>query len=254
MKPLTFASRPGVLGLALAALLTAVPVAADWLVTREGGRVETKGPWAVKGKLVVFKTADGKLSSLRLADVDLDASRRVTEEAVAAEAQAAAEPSKPAERKKSVRVITDKDVRPAAPPAAAATQPTAGETGEAAAAAGPTTGPGVVVGSWSQSKHPKDNSVVIDGTLQNASSATAADLKLKVLIFDESGSLMATSQAALAATALSPGQKIAFRAEFPGYFSFATIKFEAESRPLSTRQPDQPIPPPPAEDGTENGG
>src|SRR5688572_4712455 len=95
--------RLGTLGLVFAAFLGAsLPGAADWLVTREGGRVETKGTWTVKGKLVVFHTADGKLSSMRLADVDLDASRRATEEAVAAQAQAAAEPEKPAERKKSV--------------------------------------------------------------------------------------------------------------------------------------------------------
>ena len=41
----------------LAAGLFAAPAAADWLVTRDGGRVETKGPWKVKGKLVVFTRA-----------------------------------------------------------------------------------------------------------------------------------------------------------------------------------------------------
>jgi len=37
-------------------LALALPAAAraDWLVTTEGGRVETRGPWEVKGKLVVF--------------------------------------------------------------------------------------------------------------------------------------------------------------------------------------------------------
>ena len=80
------------LGLAVLATLasTVGPAKADWLITREGARVETQGAWKVKGKLVVFETADGKLSSLRVADVDLDASRRATEEAVAAQAQAAA--------------------------------------------------------------------------------------------------------------------------------------------------------------------
>jgi hypothetical protein len=241
MKPQPFMKT--VLALAL---LAAGPASADWLVTREGGRVETKGAWTVKGKLVVFHTAAGKLSSLRVADVDLDASRRVTEEAVAAQAQAAAEPDKPAERRKPVRVITDKDVRPASPaPAAEETLAEGEEGGEEAAAPapGPASGPGLVIEEWNQGRDPEQDHVLISGTLQNASSATAANLKLKILIFDETGTLIASSQAALATGALPPGQKTAFKAEFPGYFSFATIKFEPDSRRLVT-QPSSDQPPP----------
>jgi hypothetical protein len=228
--------------LALAVLATAGPAAADWLVTKEGAKVETQGPWKVKGKLVVFKTPDGKLASLRVADVDLDASRNATEEAVAAKAQADAEPAeKPApERKKSVRTITDKDVRQAG---------TAAAPGSPEAAAGPTSGPGVVVDTWSQDRDSQDGHVVISGSLQNASGATAVDMQLKVMLYDESGSLMATSQAALGAQALPPGEKIKFRADFPGYFSFAQIKFDPQGRRLATRPADQPIPEAPPEDG-----
>lgn len=229
--------------LALSAL-AALPANADWLVTREGARMETRGPWKVKGKLVVFETADGKLSSLRVADVDLDASRRVTEEAVAAAAQAEAEPEKAPARKKAVRVITDKDVAQAPPPQAAAP---AAEGEEPAAATGPAAGPGVLVESWKQERDPKEDHVVIQGTVANASSLTASQLKLKVLIYDETGSVMATSQAALARNALSPGQKTEFKADFPGFFSFATVKFEPESRRLETRPADEPIPEAPPE-------
>lgn len=248
MKQQTYA------GLALAALLglagivaPAAPAQADWLVTREAGRVETRGAWTVKGKLVVFKTADGQLSSLRLADVDLDASRRVTEEAVAAQAQADAAEPKPAERRKSVRTITDKDVRPFEAPEPAAPDAEAGE--EKAKPPGPTSGPGLLVESWRQSAHADEDHVIVNGTLQNASNATAADLKLKVMIFDDTGSLIATSQAAVETTAIPPGERATFRAEFPGFFSFATVKFEAESRRLATRSTDEPIPPAPAENG-----
>lgn len=219
--------------LALTVLLGAAPAApamADWLVTREGARVETKGAWTVKGKLVVFHTATGKLSSLRVAEVDLDASRRATEDAVAAQAQAAAEPDKPATRKKPVRVITDKDFPQAAP--APEKQPEE----EAAPAAAPAAGPGVIVETWNQARHPEEDYVLINGTLQNSSSNMAADVKLKVMIFNENGALMATSQAALEVGALPPGEKTSFKAEFPGYFSFATIRFESESRRLATGQ------------------
>ena len=217
--------------LALAMLMGAVPVGADWLVTSEGARVETKGAWKVKGKLVVFHASDGKLSSLRVAEVDLDASRRATEEAVAAQAQAEAEPDKPAVRKKSVRVITDKDFPQTAP--APAEQP---EGEEAAPAAAPAAGPGVVVETWNQGRDPEQDHVLINGTLQNSSANMAADVKLKVMLFDETGALIATSQAALEVGALPPGEKTAFKAEFPGYFSFATIRFESESRRLATGQ------------------
>lgn len=72
-------------------VLLAPAVAADWLVTQEGARVETKGPWKVKGRIVVFTSSKGRLSSMRLAEVDLAASAAATEEAVrSAHARAAA--------------------------------------------------------------------------------------------------------------------------------------------------------------------
>lgn len=208
-------------GFALAALVgisgTLAPAEADWLITREGGRVETQGPWTVKGKLVVFKTAEGKLSSLRLAEVDLDASRRYTEEAVAARAQADAEEpgeeARPAERRRSVRSITDKDVRQAEP----------GERG-------------LVVESWSPSR--ADGKLVVGGTLQNLSSAPMAELKLKVLIFDGSGALIATSQAALDAEMVPAGGSAGFRAEFPGVAAFESAAFEPAGRRLEAEQPE----------------
>ncbi|HVG07917.1 MAG TPA: FxLYD domain-containing protein [Thermoanaerobaculia bacterium] len=237
MKPQRF-----VILLGLPALLVAAgPARADWLVTREGARVETQGAWKVKGKLVVFETAAGKLSSLRVADVDLDASRRETEEAVAAEAQAAAEPDKPAERKKSVRVITDKDVREASP-AAEKDQPEA-----VAAEPDSTAGPVLLVEAWNQARDPEKDHVLINGTLKNTAISTATGVQLKVLIFDETGTLIATSQAAIDRGAVPPGERAAFKAEFPGYFSFAKIQFDPKSRSLSTRSADQPILPAPPE-------
>lgn len=207
--------RPGALSLvALAAILgwagAVTPAKADWLVTREGGKVETRGEWSVKGKLVVFTASDGKLSSLRLAEVDLDASRRYTEEVIAAQAQAEAaeseEEARPAERRKSVRSITDKDVRQAEPSER-----------------------GLVVESWNKAE--TGGNLVVSGKLQNAASVPAAGLKLKVLIFDTSGGLIATSQAAVAAETLPAGENADFRAEFPGVAAFESISFEPGSHP-----------------------
>jgi glutaredoxin len=118
-------SMPGVLGalLLLVALAGGQVAGADWLVLRDGARVETRGEWEVKGKLVVFHNTGGKLASLRLSEVDLEASDAATAEAVEAAKRAAAreaEPEKPPEKREPVLVLTDADVGHVDPDALAA--------------------------------------------------------------------------------------------------------------------------------------
>jgi hypothetical protein len=227
-------------GLALgclgAALAPAAPAAADWLVTREGGRVETRGTWDVKGRLVVFQGADGALASLRVADVDLDASRRATEAAKQSAAKPAAAPGRSAERK-SVRSLTDKDFRRVG--AAGETAPGSPETPETPEKAAAKTKeeapkPGVSVASWDRSADPTDGHVVIAGILRNGPGASAANITLAVHLYDENGALLSSRQAELATAALPPGEQSGFRAEFPGVFTFATVKFKGDSMNLKT--------------------
>ena len=80
---------------------------ADWLVTRDGQRVETKGPWKVKRNQVIFTLPNGTLSSLRLSEVDLDLSQQLTVEMSTPRDEPVAEeaPAKP-----SVLVLTNRDV------------------------------------------------------------------------------------------------------------------------------------------------
>ena len=61
---------------ALTILLLAAswPAAADWLVTREGEQIQTRGPWRIEGQLVVFTLANGTLVSYPLVEVNLRAS------------------------------------------------------------------------------------------------------------------------------------------------------------------------------------
>ena len=61
-------------------LLFLLPVAAqaDWLVLQTGLRIETKGPWTVKGKQVVYTSTDKVLRSMRLSEIDLPASTRAS--------------------------------------------------------------------------------------------------------------------------------------------------------------------------------
>jgi glutaredoxin len=76
-----------------AALLTAAAAGADVIVLRDGSRVETRAGWQERGRQVVFTDLDGKLCALRLADVDLDASRAATAAAARPAAPAATKPA-----------------------------------------------------------------------------------------------------------------------------------------------------------------
>jgi glutaredoxin len=74
---------PSHLGLALVIacagfLLASIPAAADWLVTRDGQRIETEGRWQMKGKAVMFTQADGRVDQLPRDYIDFEASHRAT--------------------------------------------------------------------------------------------------------------------------------------------------------------------------------
>lgn len=66
--------------ISLAFLLSLLPATAgaDWLVLTTGERVETKGHWKVKGKQIVYTALDQSLLSVRLSEVDLEASTRAS--------------------------------------------------------------------------------------------------------------------------------------------------------------------------------
>lgn len=223
------------LAAALFALAAAAPASADWLVTRQGGRVETKGTWQTKGKLVVFTLPDGKLSSLRLSEVDLDASRRATEEAAAAQASPAS-PAPPAPPREAKVVLTDESFRRAAPPPPAQAAPgDPGKEGDAEAAeAGK-----IAIASWERIAAPGNGSVVITGTVRNNAPDQATGVVVTVLLYDETGKLLISGDAVLSSTILPAGQSASFRAEFPEVFSFAAAKFDARGM-LILRKPGEP--------------
>jgi hypothetical protein len=213
--------------------LAALPAGADWLVTRQGGRVETRGAWETKGKLVVFRTMDGTLSSLRLTEVDLEASRRATEEAVRARAALAEAPVKPPVKKPSVLVLTDKDVRHVEEASSGAAD------GAPAAAAAEKPADDLTVANWERSADPAEGHVVITGTIRNAAAgSTATGVNLSIALFDESGRQVGTAEAVLTTTALPSGQQSGFRAEFPGVFAFSDVKFAPKGTLLKAGPPE----------------
>jgi len=90
--------------LVVALLLVPAAAGADWLVLRDGARLETRGPAKVEGRRVLFTDATGTLMALPAADVDFDAT--------AAANRPAPLPPEPRPAAKPVPVVrlTDADV------------------------------------------------------------------------------------------------------------------------------------------------
>lgn len=245
--------RKSLLGLTAGAVVVALaaPAAADWLVTRDGGRVETKGPWKVKGKLVIFtrasesaKGAEGQLASLRVNDIDWAASERATAEAAEA-AQKLPEPENdsPEPPKESRWVLTDSDFRQPAPSPEPAKEPEAEETDAAGRPRVP-----VVLEGWERTSLP--DGLEIAGTLRNPGNEIAAEVGVTVRLYDETGALVATSEGRIGTPAVGPGATTAFRAGFPGVFTYAEAKFDVRGYGLRIKavpegvSPDTGEPPP----------
>jgi hypothetical protein len=200
---------------------------ADWLVTREGGRVETKGPWQIKGKLVVFTRADsGSLSSLRAAEVDLDASAKATAEA---KTQAEAPPP-PEAPKKKLAVLTDDSFRKPAPPEPSAE--TKEEKKPAATGGGP-----LAISSWKRTESANGDGLVIEGTLHNTTGDMIIDGAVEVQLYNEVGDRVGTAQGLLTSTSIQPNGSADFHASFPGVFTFTEAKFQPKGIPLDMNPP-----------------
>jgi hypothetical protein len=227
-------TRGAALGL-LGILAAGLPASGDWLLTRAGGRVETKGPWQVKGKLVVFTQADSSLGSLRLAEVDLDASRKATSEAQTQ----AAKPSAPEPPKKKLAVLTDQSFRKAPAVTSAVVAPP--DEPEGAEIAPGTDGP-VTVSSWKEVDVP-NGGFEIRGTLHNTTDRLIVNASVEVQLYDEAGNGLGSTPGLLSANTIQPWGTIDFRAVFPGpYTVFAKVAFEPRGLPLDVGSPNQPKP------------
>lgn len=240
--------RRGVSGAVLAALVglaaaaLASPVAADWLVTRDGTHIETRGPWEVRGRTVVFTGANGTLSSMRLSEVDLEASTAATERAKAPPPPREEQQKPPEGEKEPVLVLTDADVghvehrRPAV----------SAEAGAEAASGSP-----LEVVSWSEINEPDTFDVQIFGTLRNNGEEVATEISLEVRLLDADGKLLAETPAVLTQRNLSPGESTNFRAAFPGIFGFNAIRFDARHASFKIQVPPEEAG---GEGGSEEGG
>ncbi|MEM7354795.1 MAG: FxLYD domain-containing protein [Acidobacteriota bacterium] len=178
---------------------------AEVLVLRDGGRMETAGPWKVDGALVVFTLPSGRLSSVRLSAVDLESSHAV--------ARQVAPPVVRRERpRRPVLVFTDDDI----PRAAERTGVEAASDAQATRDPRPTAMRGLVVETWAEVERPEINGVEIVGWLKNRGSAVAEISSVRVELRDASGERLEDVYATTEAVRLEPRETTRFRAEFRG--------------------------------------
>lgn len=212
-------AKAGLLALALLVGWGA-PAAADWLVTRDGARVESKGTWTVKGNQVLFRQPNGTLSALRLSEVDLDASALATAQAKEAALQP---PPTPAPHRESILRLTEKDLPPVDSEEKAAAG-TDGKPQEKKAAEA------LMVSSWDRVDLPNAAGVEIFGTVTNQGTVLVTAGTVAVSLYDEEGGILVTEAAELSNPAVAPGGSATFRIQFPGLVSFATAKFAVASQ------------------------
>jgi len=207
---------------------------ADWLVTKEGGKFETQGPWTVKGKLVVFTLPNGALSSVRLEKVDLEASRVATEQAKRKAEEPPPEIQVEKPRRKSVLSLTDKDFKKTPPPATDAK-----DQKDQKPQPGTETTPlnGIQVLSWNRvpSNESKADGVQLTGKVRNGSSDMATDIVVTANFYDDGGTLIAKVPAELSAATLPPGETANFTVTAAGTYSFGSVKFTSAAQSLKAK-------------------
>ena len=237
-------------GLATAAVaLLASPATGDWLVTTDGSRIETDGPWTERGRTVVFES-DGQLMSLRLADVDLEASRALTAEAEAAKRRPAPPPPPP---RPSVLRLTDADVAhvdddPESEEAGSPDAPLDAADGDADGedaddSVSPTVGDGdgesgVAVTEWSQEIDDSGIGVTVSGTLENDGDGAAVGVSVVVTARDIEGDALATTIAQLGTTSLMPGETTRLIARFPDIYDVSAVDFQIRQQTFAVRASD----------------
>lgn len=217
--------RPASTLLLLTVALVAGPAAGDWLVTRDGSRIETKGAWKVAGRQVVFTQPNGTLAALRLDEVDLDSSAVETRRAL----EVASSPPPPEPKREPVLRLTERDLPPVKDEEASV-EPKEKEAGGKAVSSG------LEVASWERAETAAGGGVEIFGTVKNSGTSTVTSPALMVTLYDAEGRLIATAEGRVNAPALPPSQTANFRAVFPGVDDFAAARFDAQGTPFATRE------------------
>lgn len=211
------------LPLAAAVVAAAAPAAADWLVTRDGAKIETRGPWKVEGRRIVFTAPNGTLSAVRADEIDLDRSAAETELAKIARTAPPPEP----EKREPVLRLTEKDF----PPVQLAPE------GEKAAEAPTAEKSPLEVIAWERTENPAGDGIEIFGTIRNNGVNAVTSPTMILSAYDEDGGLLATAEGTINAGAIPVGRTANFRAAFPGLLDFTEVRFDVRGNVYATSAP-----------------
>ena len=218
--------RGGALLVALAC--AGSPVAADWLVTKDGARIETRGPWKVDGRRVLFTLPNGTLSAIRSDEIDLDQSAVVTTEAKTPPAVRV--PKEPVKKEPVLR-LTEKDI----PPSPVFDAEGEGENGSKEKAEDPTSALEVI--SWEKTEMSSGDGVEIFGTIRNNGKNMIVSPALLVAVYDADGGLLATNSGVVNSPQIAAGKTANFKVDFTGFVDFASAKFDAQGRGYKQNSP-----------------
>lgn len=215
-----------------------VPATADWLVTRDGARIETLGPWKVESRLVVFKRPDGTYASMRLSEIDLEASEHLTLE-MAEAAQRPKQPEGPRKPRQPVARLSEKDLPPVGPrdrakePPAEVQQPSTGSTEEE-------DGPQPLsIPTWREVTTIDDPGLAFVGEIHNPTEHLAVGITVTVTLYDAEDEEIAATAATLTNDTVPPRKNGAFRASFPGIFHYVRAYFDVSGEMVLTDQGQQ---------------
>ncbi len=215
--------RSRLLTLGLVAL-AALPATADFLRTKDGALVETKGPWSVRRGQVVFELPNGTLASMRLSEVDLDASAVATEEARRPEARPE---DAPEEVREPILTLTMKDIRQVAAPSEDAEEAASVEAGEPAVAE--SRYEPVQVAGWVPVEGSTATGTEILGTLRNDGPRIVTGISVTAKLLGTDGEELGTAQGFVNESSLVPEMTTQFRALFPEVTVYADAVFEVRS-------------------------
>lgn len=211
----------GLLAAGLLLVTAARPAAADWLLMLDGSRLETRGPWEVRGAQVVFTLPNGTLAAVRAAAVDFEGSAQITAEARAPKPA----PTPPPPRKAAVR-LTDADIRHVEPPAPAPVGEAPAVAAAAAPAAASTGGADLEVMTWNAEYDADAAHTVLTGTVRNNGDTLVYNLKVVVTTLDSDGKELAKTDARVLATGVQPAGTGAFEVIYPGNLEIKGARFE----------------------------
>ena len=183
-----------------AGLLLAPMAEAEWLVMKDGSRVETQEGWRIEGKKGVFTSARGTLSMMRLSEVDMAATEAANIERAVPEPVRRESPTA-----EPVLVLTDADI-----PKFQTEE--VGEDGQPLPSVADREPVQVV--EWTHYEM-ESGGLEVRGTIRNTGRYLASKIAVAAQIKEDDGELLSEATAFLSTETLLAGDVTNFRMIFP---------------------------------------